>query len=268
MYATEIDTIEDLAAADARSRSSRRSTSRFSASPRGLSDPRRLEPVLASAGCVLTSDCQDLRRGIVGNRDESRCEQVAGCGLSRPCRTRDSHRFRNGGGVGDWMRERELVARHGDDGAAHPTRLARSTHPGNADGRRADHAADRCTSELHGDDDQPVDQPGLRHDPDGHGWVEAPIDRCTDHHGRRHARESVPTRRGWVGSHVRTRTTRCTRRSPCLPGRPRLALKGFYEVRTQELFGVYDRGKIELVQPGGTLIQQAFATDNTNATTA
>lgn len=51
-------------------------------------------------------------------------------------------------------------------------------------------------------------------------------------------------------------------------GTTRLVLTGYYEVRSGEGAGVFDRGKIELVEVGGAVIEQALALDNSQRTTA
>jgi len=114
-----------------------------------------------------------------------------------------------------------------------------------------------------------LSNPAFDMTPMGMGWVQAPIDPLYPIITADGTLVKSAPNKAWMGGLARANANDTLYQEVTVPaGTTALALKGFYEVRTQELFGVYDRGKIELVQPGGTLIQQAFATDNTNATTA
>jgi hypothetical protein len=105
--------------------------------------------------------------------------------------------------------------------------------------------------------------------PIGMGWVEAPIDPMYPIITADGTLVQSAPNKAWMGGLARANANDTLYQEVTVPaGATALRVEGFYEVRTQELFGVYDRGKVELVQPGGALIQQAFATDNTSATTA
>jgi len=105
--------------------------------------------------------------------------------------------------------------------------------------------------------------------PMGMGWVQAPIDPMYPIITADGTLVKSAPNKAWMGGLARANANDTLYQEVTVPaGATALSLKGFYEVRTQELFGAYDRGKVELVQTGGALIQQAFATDNTNATTA
>jgi len=105
--------------------------------------------------------------------------------------------------------------------------------------------------------------------PVGMGWVQAPIDPMFPIITPDGTLVQSAPNKAWMGGLARANANDTLYQEVTVPaGTTTLALTGFYEVRTQELFGAYDRGKIELVQTGGTLIQQAFAIDNTNDTTA
>ena len=105
--------------------------------------------------------------------------------------------------------------------------------------------------------------------PMGMGWIEAPIDPLYPIITADGTLVKSAPNKAWMGGLARANANDTLYQEVAVPaGTTALALKGFYEVRTQELFGAYDRGKVELVQPGGTLIQQAIEIDNTDATTA
>lgn len=105
--------------------------------------------------------------------------------------------------------------------------------------------------------------------PIGMGWVQAPIDPMYPIITADGTLVQSAPNKAWMAGLARANANDTLYQDVTVPaGTTALALTGFYEVRTQEPFGVYDRAKIELVQTGGTLIQQAFAKDNSNPTTA
>ncbi len=105
--------------------------------------------------------------------------------------------------------------------------------------------------------------------PVGTGWVQAPIDPLYPIITADGTLVQSAPNKAWMAGIARANANDTLYQDVTVPvGATALALTGYYEIRTQELAGVYDRAKIELVQTGGTLIQQAFAKDNTNATTA
>jgi len=105
--------------------------------------------------------------------------------------------------------------------------------------------------------------------PMGMGWVEAPIDPMYPIITADGTLVQSAPNKAWMGGLARANANDTLHQDITVPaGATALRLAGFYEVRTQELFGVYDRAKIELVTTGGTLIQQAFAVDNNGDTTA
>jgi len=105
--------------------------------------------------------------------------------------------------------------------------------------------------------------------PMGMGWVEAPIDPLYPIITADGTLVQSAPNKAWMGGLARANANDTLHQDFTVPaGTTALRLAGFYEVRTQELFGVYDRAKIELVQTTGTLIQLAFAVDNNGSTTA
>jgi hypothetical protein len=105
--------------------------------------------------------------------------------------------------------------------------------------------------------------------PVGTGWVQTPIDPVYPIITADGTLVQSAPNKAWMAGIARANANDTLYQDVTVPaGATALALTGYYEIRTQELGGVYDRAKIELVQTGGTLIQQAFAKDNSNATTA
>lgn len=105
--------------------------------------------------------------------------------------------------------------------------------------------------------------------PIGMGWVAAPIDPMYPIITADGTLVQSAPNKAWMGGLARANANDTLHQDFTVPaGATALRLAGFYEVRTQELFGVYDRAKVELTTTAGTLIQQAFAVDNNGATTA
>ncbi len=105
--------------------------------------------------------------------------------------------------------------------------------------------------------------------PVGTGWVQAPIDPLYPIITADGTLVQSAPNKAWMAGLARANANDTLYQDITVPaGATALALTGYYEIRTQELVGVFDRAKIELVQTGGALIQQAFAKDNTHATTA
>ena len=105
--------------------------------------------------------------------------------------------------------------------------------------------------------------------PIGTGWTQAPIDAAypiitSDWPAGRATEQGMDA----APCSANAQTTRSTRMSPCPRARPSSSSPATTRFRTQELGGVYDRAKIQLVQTGGTLIEEALAKTNSNATTA
>lgn len=104
--------------------------------------------------------------------------------------------------------------------------------------------------------------------PVGTGWVEAPIDPLYPIVTADGTLVHSAPNKAWMAGFARANANDTLHQDVAVPaGTTALALTGFYEIRTQEVGVAVDRAKIELVQTGGTLIQQAFAKDNTNGTT-
>lgn len=105
--------------------------------------------------------------------------------------------------------------------------------------------------------------------PVGTGWVQAPIDPLYPIITPDGTLVQSAPNKAWMAGLARANASDTLHQDVAVPaGATALRLEGFYETRTQELFGPYDRAKVELVTTGGTLIEQAFATDNTFPTTA
>ncbi|MBA3456264.1 MAG: hypothetical protein H0T42_24400 [Deltaproteobacteria bacterium] len=105
--------------------------------------------------------------------------------------------------------------------------------------------------------------------PLGMGWVQTPIDPLYPIITPDGTLVQSAPNKAWMAGLARANANDSIYQQVTVPaGTTSLVLTGFYEIRTQEFIGVYDRAKIELVQPGGALIQQAFAKDNSHATTA
>jgi len=105
--------------------------------------------------------------------------------------------------------------------------------------------------------------------PVGMGWVQAPIDPLYPIITPDGTLVQSAPNKAWMGGLARANANDTLHQDFTVPaGATALRLAGHYEVRTQELFGVYDRAKVELTQTSGTLIQQAFAVDNSSPTTA
>lgn len=105
--------------------------------------------------------------------------------------------------------------------------------------------------------------------PTGMGWVEAPIDPSYPIITADATLVQSAPNTAWMGGIARANANDALYQDVAVPaGTTMLSLAGFYEVRSGELSGVFDRGKIELVQPSGSLIEQALALDNSQRTTA
>jgi hypothetical protein len=105
--------------------------------------------------------------------------------------------------------------------------------------------------------------------PLGMGWVAAPIDPLYPIITADGTLVQSAPNKAWMGGLARANANDTLHQDFTVPaGATALRIAGFYEVRTQELFGVYDRAKVELAQTSGTLIQQVIAVDNSGATTA
>lgn len=106
--------------------------------------------------------------------------------------------------------------------------------------------------------------------PIGTGWVQAPIDPLYPIITADGTLVQSAPNKAWMAGLARANANDTLHQDVTVPaGTTALALTGYYEIRTQELGGtVYDRAKIELVQTGGALIQEAFNKGNPNATTA
>jgi hypothetical protein len=106
--------------------------------------------------------------------------------------------------------------------------------------------------------------------PEGTGWVEAPINPSypivtADAGG---VAAQSPTRRAWMGGFEQVATDSLHQDVAIPASTTTLVLTGYYEVRTSEIVGVYDTGKIELTQTTGTVIETVRSLDNSMATTA
>lgn len=111
--------------------------------------------------------------------------------------------------------------------------------------------------------------PGFDATPVGTGWIQAPIDPLYPIITADGTLVQSAPNKAWMAGIARAAANDTLHQDIAVPASATaLTLTGYYEVRTQELFSAYDFGKIELVQTGGTLIQQAWAKNNTNATTA
>ena len=105
--------------------------------------------------------------------------------------------------------------------------------------------------------------------PVGTGWVQAPIDPLYPIITPDGTLVQSTPNKAWMGGIARANANDTLHQDITVPASATaLSLTGFYEIRTQELGGTYDRAKIELVQTGGALIQEAFNKHNSNATTA
>lgn len=106
--------------------------------------------------------------------------------------------------------------------------------------------------------------------PVGTGWVQAPIDPLYPIVTADGALVQSAPNKAWMAGLARANANDTLYQNVTVPaGATSLVLTGYYEIRTLEtLGGIYDRAKIELVQTGGALIQEAFAKNNTNGTTA
>lgn len=106
--------------------------------------------------------------------------------------------------------------------------------------------------------------------PIGMGWVQAPIDPLYPIITADGTLVQSAPNKAWMAGLARAAANDTLYQDVTVPaGATALVLTGYYEIRTQELGTTpYDNAKVELVQTGGALIQQALAKSNANATTA
>jgi len=105
--------------------------------------------------------------------------------------------------------------------------------------------------------------------PTGMGWIETPINPSYPIITADAALVQSSPNTAWMGGIAGASANDTLSQDVVVPaGTLTLALTGYYEVRSGEVAGVHDRGKVELVQPSGAPIQQALALDNSQRTTA
>ena len=106
--------------------------------------------------------------------------------------------------------------------------------------------------------------------PVGMGWVQAPIDPLYPIVTADGMLVQSAPNKAWMAGLARANANDTLYQDVTVPaGSTALVLTGYYEIRTQELgTTAYDNAKVELVQTGGALIQQALGRSNANATTA
>ncbi len=109
--------------------------------------------------------------------------------------------------------------------------------------------------------------PGFDMTPVGTGWVQAPIDPAYPIITADGMLVQSAPNKAWMAGFARTSSDTLHQDVTVPAGTTALALTGYYEVRSGETGGAVDSAKIELVQTGGALIQQAFTKNNTNKTT-
>jgi hypothetical protein len=107
--------------------------------------------------------------------------------------------------------------------------------------------------------------------PVGTGWTATPVNPTypivTPQDG---IVEQSPVNKAWMGGIAQASAMDDLHQDVAVPpSTTMLVLTGYYEVRTGETgTTVYDSGKVELVQTGGTLIEAVQSLDNAHATTA